>query len=87
MQKFAQAALLAGLMALGGTASAFDNGQYDHVPADIPEKSVFVAKRRRQTAGVIVRFEQMPIVVAELVKTPGGAEPRGPATRDENVHD
>ncbi len=35
MQKFTQAALLAGLLALGSTASAFDNGQYDHVPADI----------------------------------------------------
>ena len=35
MQKFAQAALLAGLTALGSSASAFDNGQYDHVPADI----------------------------------------------------
>src|SRR5262249_12056904 len=35
MQKFAQAALLAALMALAGAAYAFDNGQYDHVPPDI----------------------------------------------------
>jgi hypothetical protein len=35
MQKFAQAAFLASLMALGSTASAFDNGQYENVPADI----------------------------------------------------
>jgi hypothetical protein len=35
MQRFAQAALLAGLLALAGASYAFDNGQYDHVPPDI----------------------------------------------------
>jgi hypothetical protein len=35
MNKFAQAALLSCLTALAGAASAFDNGQYDHVPPDI----------------------------------------------------
>ena len=35
MQRFAYAALLAGLTAFGGPASAIDNGQYDHVPPDI----------------------------------------------------
>src|SRR5512138_2871960 len=35
MKKFAQAALLSCLTAFAGAASAFDNGQYDHVPADI----------------------------------------------------
>ena len=56
------------------------------VPANVPEKALLVAKRGRQTTGVIVRFQQLPIAVAELVKTPGGAEPSGAATKYENLH-
>jgi len=57
-----------------------------NVAADVPEKTLLVAKRRRQTAGVIIRFQQMPIAVAQLVKTPGGAEPSWAATKYENLH-
>ena len=32
-------------------------------------------------------FQQMPIAVAELVKTPGGAKPSGAATKYENLHE
>src|ERR1700732_1441013 len=35
MRRFAQIALLATGCALGSAALAFDNGQYDNVPADI----------------------------------------------------
>ena len=56
------------------------------VAADVPEKSVLVAKRRCQPAGVIVRFQQLPIAVAQLVKTPGGAEPSGAAAKYEYLH-
>ncbi|MFX7071610.1 hypothetical protein ABTI09_20175, partial [Acinetobacter baumannii] len=35
MQRFAQAALLAGWSVAAGAAHAFDNGQYDHVPPEI----------------------------------------------------
>ena len=56
------------------------------VPADVPEETLLITKRRRQAAGIIVRFQQLPVVVAELVKTPGGAEPSGAATKYENLH-
>ena len=35
MRRFAQIVLLACLSALAGAAFAFDNGQYENVPADI----------------------------------------------------
>src|SRR5581483_3371343 len=54
------------------------------VTADVPEESFFIAKRRGQTAGVVVRLQQLPIGMAELVKTPGGAEPSGAATKYKN---
>src|SRR6266480_2659505 len=54
-----------------------------NMPADVPEKSSFIPKRRRQTAGVIVRLEQMPLSATELVKTPGGAESSGAAAKYE----
>src|SRR5439155_13848999 len=57
-----------------------------NVPADVPKKTLLVTERRRQTSGVIVRFQQTPIALTQLVKTPGGAEPSGAATEDENLH-
>ena len=35
MRKLTQAVLLAGVTALGGSAYAIDNGQYEHVPPEI----------------------------------------------------
>src|SRR5207302_8259045 len=60
-------------------------GELD-VAADVPKKTLLVTKRRRETASVIVRFQQLPIAVPELVKTPGGAEASGAATKYEYLH-
>src|SRR5438132_2632323 len=57
------------------------------VPSDVPEKAVLVAKRSCQAARVIVRFQQLPVAVPQLVKTPGGAEPSWSATEYENLHE